>query len=215
MSQAASGVYGFYILNLNTEENYGVNEDEAFQAASLIKLPVMAAIYSEYEKGNLDLDDNAGDSEYSYRGMVEAMGKRSDNTAFNLGVELLGEDLIESYIDKLGMSNTSYEGNETTPRDIGIFFKSLWERKIVDRGSRDEILKSLTDTIYEDWIPAGIPDVRVAHKFGREVHVVNDAGIVFGEDPYVLVIMSKGVVEAEADKLIPELAGLLHRFENQ
>ncbi len=231
LTQDASGVYGLYVVNLNTNENYGVNEDEVFQAASLIKLPVMAAMYAEDEKGNIDLDDiyslrdedRVGGSgslvnqetgtEYSYRELVEFMGQQSDNTALAACVSLLGEGLVESYIKDIGMANTSFAENETTPRDVGVFFKNLWERKTVDRAVRDEVLKFLTDTIYEDWLVAGIPDVRVAHKFGREVHVVNDAGIVFADDPYVLVIMSKGIIEPEADELLPLLAAAVHRFE--
>lgn len=233
LTQDASGVYGLYVINLTTDESYGVNEDEVFQAASLIKLPVMLAMYAEHEKGNIDLDDiyalrdedRVGGSgslvgqptgtEYSYRELVEFMGKQSDNTAFTATVNLLGEDLINSYIGELGMNNTSFENNETTPRDIGLFFKNLWERKLVERASRDEILKSLTDTIYEDWLKAGISEVRVAHKFGREVHVVNDAGIVFAPSPFVLVLLSKGVVETEADELLPKLASAVYRFETQ
>ena len=233
LTRDASGVYGFYVINLNTEETYGENIDEIFQAASLIKLPIMTALYSEYEKGNIDLDDvyilkdadkvggygsivyqDAG-RQYSYRELVEHMGRESDNTAFNASVQLLGEDFVREYISQIGLEHTSYDDNETTPRDIGMFFRKLWQRKLVDRSSRDEILKYLTNTIYEDWIGKGITDVRVAHKFGREVHVVNDAGIVFGESPYVLVIMSKGVVEPEADEIIPEIASLVHRFESE
>jgi beta-lactamase class A len=231
LTQDTSGVYGLYVISLNSDERYGVNEDEPFQAASLMKLPVMAAMYSEHEKGNVGLDDiytlrnedkvggsggvfyqEAG-TKYSYRELVSAMGQQSDNTAFNIAVQLLGEEFIQEYIKEVGMGSTSYEQNQTTPRDVGTFFKSLWQMKIVERASRDEILKSLTGTIYEDHLAAGITDVRVAHKFGREVHVVNDAGIVFDENPYVLIIMSKGVVEAEADKLIPELAASVNRFE--
>jgi len=231
LTQETSGVYGLYVVSLNTDESYGINEEEVFQAASLIKLPVMAAMYAEHEKGNIDLDktyvlrseDKTGGSgslvyqengsEYSYRELVGFMGQQSDNTAFTVCTNLLGEELIDDYIIEFGMNNTSFEDNEMTPRDIGLFFKNLWERKIVDRAARDEVLKFLTDTIYESWIKAGIPDVRVAHKFGREVHVVNDAGIVFADDPYVLVIMSKGIIESEADELMPLLAAAVHRFE--
>lgn len=231
VTKQASGVYGFYVFNLNTDESYGSDMDETFQAASLIKLPLMAAMYSQHEEGNIDLDakytlrdvDKVGGSgsivyqnegtEFTYRELVFQMGQQSDNTAFRASVNLLGEEFLNSYIAEIGMDNTSFEENTTTPRDIGIFFKKLWERKLVGRSSRDEILKSLTDTIYESYIPKGIPDVRVAHKFGREVHVVNDAGIIFADNPYVLVLMSKGVLEKEADELLPQLAALVHEFE--
>lgn len=231
LTKNTSGVYGFYVINLNSDESYGVNIDERFQAASLIKLPVMAAMYKEAERENIELEDiytlrnadkvgGAGTlfyqeegSEYSYRELVSLMGQQSDNTAFRASVNLLGADLVEQYINEFGMENTSYDENETTPRDIGNFFKKLWERKFVSRASRDEILKSLTKTVYETLIPAGITDVRVAHKYGAEVHVLNDAGIVFADDPYVLVIMSKGILEQEAREVIPQLATLIHQFE--
>ncbi len=213
LTKGASGVYGLYVVDLTNDENYGIYEDELFQAASLIKLPVMSAIYFKHENGSLDLNENAGESKYTYRELVFAMGKRSDNNAYNLSLKLLGKNFMEEYIKEIGLLNTSLEENLTTPRDIGIFFRNLWQKKIVERPYRDEILKSLTDTIYEDWLAAGITDVQVAHKFGREVHVINDAGIVFADNPYVLVVMSKGIVESEANKLIPEIAALVHRFQ--
>lgn len=233
ITDEASGVYGFYVLNLNTEETYGANINETFQAASLIKLPVMAAMYSEDEEKHIDLDDiytlrdedkvggsgsiayeEAGTT-FSYRELINYMGQQSDNTAFKICVDTLGVDFLNSYIKEIGMESTSYDTNETTPYDIGIYFKKLWKGKIIQKKNRDELLKSLTNTIYEDFIPAGIPDVRVAHKFGREVHVINDAGIVFAKNPYVLIIMSKGIVESEAEVIIPDIAELVHRFESE
>jgi len=41
------------------------------------------------------------------------------------------------------------------------------------------------------------------------VHVVNDAGIVLTDNPFVVVIMSKGVVEKEADEIFPTLSKLV------
>jgi hypothetical protein len=35
---------------------------------------------------------------------------------------------------------------------------------------------------------------------------VNDAGIVYAEKPYIVVIVSKGVVAKEADSAFPELS---------
>lgn len=219
-----SGVYGLYVIDLSTGFSYGVNETETFQAASFIKLPVMAAMFMEEEVGELDLEakhilkgsDKAGGSgslyskpegyEITYRNLVRLMGKQSDNTAFNIARDLLGDEKINEVINKIGMQNTSLEENETTPVDIGVFFEGLWNNNIINEENKDELLDYLTDTAYEAWIAEGVPDVRVAHKFGRETHVVNDAGIVFSDNPFVLVIMSKGVVEREADEIFPKLA---------
>lgn len=227
-----SGIYGLYVISLSNGFFYGVNDGEVFQAASLIKLPVMAAMYKEAENGNLNLDDKytlkksdkvAGSGslygkpagyQVTYRNLVELMGKQSDNTAFNIIRKLLGDEKINDLIRSTGMVDTSLEENETTPRDIGIFFEELMKGNIVSTNTRDKILESLTDTIYEDWLAAGIPEgTRVAHKYGREIHVVNDAGIVFSDNPFVIVIMSKGVVEREADSVFPELSKLVFDME--
>jgi len=74
----------------------------------------------------------------------------------------------------------------------------------------------LTDTIYEEHLVKGIPeDIKVAHKYGREVHVVNDAGIVYVDNPYIVVIMTKGVIESEADEIFPELSKIIFDFESK
>jgi beta-lactamase class A len=242
-----SGVYGLYVIDLETGFSYGINEKEVFQAASLIKLPVIAATYIEAESGNLNLSSKytlktqdkvsgAGSLyakpvgyQVTYRKLLDLMGKESDNTAFNVSRKLLGDEKVNEVIQSIGMIDTSLSENETTPKDIGNFFKELWnaslpaiessdggQGNIVSKESADAILVSLTDTLYEDWLVAGVPDqIRVAHKFGREVHVVNDAGVVFTNNPYVVVIMSKGVIESEADEVIPQLSRLIYESESK
>lgn len=230
-TRGLSGVYGFYVYDLVSGTSYGLHQEETFQAASLIKLPVMAALYMEAEAGRISLsseysleeDDKiggAGSIQYAPAGSVYTfdqlgmhMGKESDNTAFGVVRTRIGDKKINSVIDTFGMPDTSLSDNITTPSDIGRFFKKLWEARIISRESRNKILSHLTDTWYESHLAAGIPeDVAVAHKYGREVHVVNDAGIVLSDDPFVLVIMSKGVVEREADEVFPLLSTLLYEY---
>lgn len=232
LTQNLSGVYGFYVVDLGTQESIESHSQETYTAASLMKLPVLFALYRESEKGTVNIDqkyslreaDKVGGSGsiqyknagtiYTYRELAKAMGQQSDNTAMRAVVNLLGETKVKQAIIDLGMRNTNYDDNSTTPEDIGIFFRKLWQAKMLSLASRDEILASLTKTIYEAHMAAGIPeDIRIAHKYGREIHVVNDAGIVFAKRPFVMVIMSKGVVEPEADQIFPMLAQSL--YENQ
>lgn len=184
-----SGVYALYVFNLDDSYSFGVGENEVMQAASLIKLPLM-----------LFADGKVDDAK------IEAMGKRSENTVFKELVNKFGQDNLQKYIDILGMTNTSLEKNETTPKEIGNLLANIY------RDKNEKILGFLTGTIFESWLRAGIPqEVRVAHKYGREVHIVNDAGIVFAKDPFILVIMTDGVVEKEADEVFPELTKIVYR----
>lgn len=211
-----SGIYSFLIIDLDKEISYGENDSDLMQAASLIKLPVIATVYIEAEKGELDLDSNPSGSSQTYRELVEAMGQRSDNNAQKIVVASLGKEKINQTIETLGMKDTSLEENETSPRDVGLFFEKLWKGEIVSEKHKKEILEYLTDTIYEDWIASGVPDgVRVAHKYGREVHVVNDAGIVYSKNPFVMVLMTDGVVEKEADAIIPQIAEELYNIQTR
>ncbi|MEK7168494.1 MAG: serine hydrolase [Patescibacteria group bacterium] len=190
-----SGLYAFYIYDINGDYYYGYNHQETMQAASLIKLPVM---YLAMKNG----EDKV---------LVEAMGKRSENSAFNKMVNILGKENINRAILDLGMNHTSLSENETTPEEIGIFFKKLYLNEILNNEDSKLLQNYMTDTIFENWLRAGIPsDIKVIHKYGRELHSVSDAGIVMGDKPFVLVIMTDGVIEREADELFPKLTKLLY-----
>ncbi len=182
------GTYAFEVIDLSSEFRFGVNEGNVMQAASLIKLPLML-----YSQGKVD------DSK------LEAMGKRSDNNVFMELVTKFGKKTVQDYINSLGLKNTSLEENTTTPDEIGNLFVKLYKDK------NEKILGFLTDTIFEKWIRAGIPeDIKVSHKYGRDVGVVNDAGIIYSKNPFILVIMTQGVDELEADRAVPELAKMIY-----
>lgn len=190
-----SGLYAFYIYDINGDYYYGYNHQEIMQAASLIKLPVMYLAMKNGEDKSL----------------IEAMGKRSDNSAFNKMVSNLGKENINRAIVDLGMSQTSLSDNLTTPEEVGMFFKKLYLNEILDKESSELLQTYMTNTIFENWLRAGIPtEIKVVHKYGREVHSVSDAGIIKTDRPFVMVIMTDGVIEKEADELFPKLTKLLY-----
>ncbi|QQS39166.1 serine hydrolase [Candidatus Woesebacteria bacterium] len=234
MTNDLSGVYGFYIIHTEDNYSFGVNVQEKFEPASLNKLAVILTAYSQYEKGDFDIDEDyvlkasdkiGGSGSLStmpngtvltYRELLTKMGKASDNTAFNVVRRTLGDAIIAETTRVAGMNSTSLDENATTVKDIGQFFISLYKGNLVTSTSQKAILDSLTDTTYENWITQGVPpEVRVAHKFGREVHVVNDAGIVYADKPYILVVMSKGIIESEADDFFPRFSKIVYDIENK
>lgn len=151
---------------------------------------------------------------YTYKQMAQLMGNQSDNTAFSVLRTILGDDKIQAVINDLGMEKTSLVKNETTPSDIGLFFRKLYAGGIITREHRDEILTYLTKTAFEDRIPVGVPEgIKVAHKIGNEIGVIADAGIVFAPQPFILVIKSKDVLEKEAKEVLPKIAKAVWEFE--
>ncbi|HUV72146.1 MAG TPA: serine hydrolase [Clostridia bacterium] len=228
------GKYGIYYQDLEKNDYFEINGQEEFVAASLIKLPVMLTLYREAERGRVDLDSvyqlqeedkrgGAGSLQYkpsgyeiTYRQMAQLMGKQSDNTAFHVISQLLGEEKVQTTIDGLGMKQTSFTDNTTSPKDMGIFFERLYRGRLVTEKNKEEILSYLTKTIWEERIPAGLPeDTKVAHKIGTETKVVSDAGIVFAERPFILVILSQEVNEIEAEKALPEISKMVYEMNEQ
>lgn len=221
-TKSLSGEYSFYYYNLSDNTSGGYLYDKQMQAASLIKLPVMYSFYQELEKGNVSLDekytlknsDKIGGSGslsskqagtvLTFRDLLRLMGKESDNTAFGIVRRKLGDELVQSYISEVGMQKTDLKQNTTSPKDIGIILQKIWE---MSDKEKKELLGFLTDTIYEDVIPKDLPkSVQVAHKYGKEVNVVNDAGIILDKNPYILVLMSEKITDSEAFENLPKIS---------
>ena len=228
------GKYGIYVYQLESKNQYGLYQNEKFPAASLIKLPVMLLFYQELEEGKIDpeakytlkendkvlgagiLQGKSVGTVYTYRQLVEYLGQYSDNTAFKVMRQILGDEKIQQTIDDLGMTKTSLEDFETSPADIGLFFQKLYQGKIITTENRLELLDFLTKTAYEDWLPAGMSKkIKVAHKIGRDTGTFSDAGIVFADKPYIIVVMSKKAREIEANEVLPKISSLVWDFENK
>jgi beta-lactamase class A len=196
-SKKLSGTYAFYFIRITDGYSFGLNESEKMNAASLMKLPVLLALYDASDKGEINLDeeytlsnsdkaDGSGSlrnrpagTKITYRKLAEFMGKESDNTAMKIVTAKVGEQKIVDMIRKVGMINTDYPKWETTAEDVAELYKKLYNDQLVNKKSKEEILSYLTNTIYEEMIPMNVGGLKVAHKFGRELHIIHDGGIVY------------------------------------
>lgn len=194
----------------------------------------MIALYIEKEKGLIDFSSShtLKESEkvggagvivglpegtvLSYKDLISYMAKDSDNTAFNILGNQIGWNHVDEVINKAGMLNTSFKDSLTTPYDMGLLFQKLMNGDLVSDSSKKEIFDLFTNTDNDNLIPQGVgKDIRVVHKYAAEVGVINDAGIIFTKDPYVLVIMTKGEEEAEANAVIPDLSCIVFDVLNK
>ncbi len=228
-SKKLSGTYAFSYIRLDDGFSFGLNDSVKMNAASLMKIPVLIAYFKSYEKGEVNLEEQyvlansdkqigsgslsgkpAG-TKITYKELVYLMGKESDNTAMKIVSSKIGEEKIKAVIKEAGMINTDYSEWETTASDMAELFYKLYKGDLVSQKSKDMILDSITNTIYENVIPAGIDDnIKIAHKYGRELHIIHDAGIIFGKEPYVLAVMSKSILDKEGEVFIPQIVSLIH-----
>ncbi len=118
------GHLGFYYKNLVTGAEFGVREDEAYLAASVIKLPLFLHVLKECALGTLSLDDRLtvseeakmpscgaltlfpGDVDVDIRTLCALMIALSDNTATNVLISRCTIPAVNRTFQELGLRQT-------------------------------------------------------------------------------------------------------------
>lgn len=229
-----AGTYAFVVVRLDGGISYGVNTTTSMVAASLNKLPIMVALLRGFEDGSIsattqyslsdrdkvggigDMTNSTEGTVFSYGDLLELMGKQSDNTAAAVAKKIVGEERIQSILSDCKMNETSLSEDRTTALDSANLFICLNSGKVISLSGAQRLYAALTDTDFESLIPQVIDaDIQIAHKYGREVGVLNDAGIVFAAKPFVLVFLSKSVNEDAAMGVVHSLVSNVLAVENQ
>ena len=124
LAQALPGKIGLYALYPATGEEIRFHADMPMEAASVIKLPIMAEAFRQREAGTMDFAlpvtirreeklPSCGALTYLHDGVTVQVGDLvtlmiilSDNTATNLLIDLLGQESINRTIAALGLTGT-------------------------------------------------------------------------------------------------------------
>jgi beta-lactamase class A len=153
---------------------------------------------------------HAGESQ-SYRQLCEAMITTSSNLAANILIERLGAKRIQATTDRLGASGMhvlrgvedtkAFEkglNNTTTARALLTLMEAVAKGVAGDKASNDEMIAILERQKFNDRIPAGLPPgTLVAHKTGEITKIQHDAAIVFAPNPFVLVVLVRGLSDTK------------------
>lgn len=219
--QIASGMeqgehWAVYVQDLESGAEKSSGQGK-MQAASLIKLYIMGAVYENYEK----LTTAVGKEKID--GLLDSMITVSDNEAANTLTKLLGNqeakagrEVVNAYCRNQGYGDSSMgrmlleaaaEGdNYTSVKDCGLFLERVYNKKLPHA---EEMLALLKQQERTGKIPSGVPSgIETANKTGELSNVENDVAIVFaGENPYILCVMSENLKDAaEARRVIVNLS---------
>lgn len=213
---------GIFVQDAKTGAWAGINERDGFTPASLLKLPIMIAIFKKVERGEIEFDDKItlieGDLEgksgelykkeagtkISIAELVREMIINSDNTAKNaLGRQLsLGE--IDAIFVHAGVPNPYVLDIDhvISPRNYMRFFKALYFSTFLSPELSERALDLTTDTKEESLISGGVPyEIQVAHKFGITDSILHDCGIIYHPlNPYFLCVMTENTDSDRTDE---------------
>jgi beta-lactamase class A len=227
--------YSVYVVDFDSDFAMGINETSLHTAASINKLPILAATYYLVQKGTVDLDrvitmqqddiqdygtgtmryDEPGTT-YSVKTLVNLMMQKSDNTAaYILGNHIDGMDTIQSLVTAWGMTQTDMEGNKTSNADMARLMRKIVEEKIANHALTLDMFSTMKDSDYEDRLPALLPkDVAVYHKIGTGTGAIHDVGVVIGPKTryYIGVFASDVHDEAASVKLIAQISRSVYDF---
>ncbi len=220
--------------------------EEEFPAASLVKLPLMAVAFKAVAEGKITLEDlviierkdiTGGSGiikskkiplKLTFLKLCELSITRSDNTATNKIIDILGFDFINTSFRELGLRHTSLKRkmmdfykrskgieNYTSASDIAFLLEKIYRKRIINEEASETMLCFLRKQTIADRIPKYLPkEVIVAHKTGLEKGIIHDAGIVFSpRGNYVICVLTKGMKDyGKAKKIIAEMSNLTYNL---
>lgn len=211
----------FEYVDLKTGATYGVGAGQQMVAASMIKLLVLATVLDQADQGKLSLDDTytlkskdlvGGTGSLQARGAgttvtlreaAKLMITESDNVAANIFIDKLGKKAINAEAAKLGLSGTQLNRrmmqengsqNYMTADDAAIILRRIYDGKLGNADLSSFALDALKAQTDKTGFAQGLSGATFAHKTGElsDPAVQNDAGIVLGDDPYILVAFTEG-----------------------
>ena len=224
---ADNGSWSVFVSDLINETEGSIN-DQTMQAASLIKLYIMGAIYENYDQiigqyGKDSVDSN-----------LHSMITVSDNDAANTlttylggGNSSAGMQAVNSFCQEHGYTQThmgrmllasnNQDDNYTSVNDCGHFLIEVYKEEESSYAHASDMYALLKAQTRQNKIPAMLPDgVKTANKTGELDNVENDAGIIYdAANNLVIVFMSQNLSSAgNAQNTIASLSRTIYDYYN-
>lgn len=202
--------------DLVTQRFIGVNENEYFYMASLLKVPLVIGWYklAEVEPGVLDKkivyngtpdlykEQNVPPNEklqvgrvYSIRDLISSAIIYSDNTAAQILMDNLPKNLIDRILSALSLQFKGPDGvyeNIITAKSYANVFRVLYNSSYLTREYSNEALDVLTKSTYSEGILVVSGKDKVAHKFGERTSIYPDGTEIKQLHECGLVYSNKG-----------------------
>lgn len=205
---------GLVYYDLSSDETIKINEDLEFTAASTYKVGLNLLFYYLASQGEIDLNTyisyNSSDYEegtgilytyssigsYAIQELLDLSIVYSDNIATNmLGRYLGGHAVVRQKLYDLLDIDFSAKGNYITADLEFKILKYIYKHKSDINFSH--LIDILTKTEFHDRLDKYIPQEIVAHKVGSYDSYIHDVGIILDDSPYILVIYTYDLENAE------------------
>ena len=207
----ANNEIGIVYKNFSTGYRFSEDDERYFSAASTIKVVYAMKIYDRINAGEIRKDDDikydpkyleegAGEitnqekkDSYKLDYVIQNMIQYSDNTATKMliGNTATATDVLVKYFATLGITlpPTEAEKNRITPK----MMEAVWTKLYNERDKYQDLIKYLEASSDNEWIKQGIPNKKIASKYGGIDANMHDTAIVFGNQDYMLLIYTNNL----------------------
>lgn len=152
----------------------------------------------------------------------------SDNSATNFLIDIVGQERVNEMIRDLGYTTTqlnrkmfdaekSARGiqNYITAREVGDLLERMYHGQLVSAEASADMIRVMKDQRLNSKIPFILHTLpehgAIAHKTGEDSGITHDAGIIFTEQPFILVFCGNETDVAPYERLMAEIAMELHQ----
>lgn len=226
------------VMPLDGSEGFSFNGDADFVSASMIKLLILAEYLDEVEAGALNasasytvtssdivggtgiIQNSGAGVSYTYDELARDMIMYSDNTATNILIDAMGMDAINDKASELGLSGTSLQRrmmdlgtgveNHITANEAAELLAGFANRTLASEELCETAEGYLLDQTDSAGLAQGLPaGVSFAHKTGSLDPIRHDGGIVYAENPYVIVVLAN-IGASNANSLMAQVSSAVY-----
>lgn len=201
--------------SLDNKKALGFNTEAELFCACTVKAPYTLYCCQQMDKGIGSLqtvltyekkhyESGTGDMQYSPFGtqfsLETALFKSmsiSDNVGYMMSVDYFGRDGYNEWIESIGCSSLKIKPTvwslKAKARELALSWREIYNYFESDAAHSKFLYNSCTNTA-GNYATAALEDVSVSHKQGHnrtgDWLAYSDAGIVWREEPYIIVILT-------------------------
>jgi len=228
---------GVYVVDLQTHATFGFNANVNFPTASTVKSGMALTAYKMAEAGKFSLNDiwtyyydlhycvrtgrikdSADGTKYKARDVIYEMVHESDNAAYYMTQYYVGYKNYNAVMSSIGVKNmhTHYQHwGYYTPQELALIMQESYNYR--NQSSYGAELFNLFLNAKYNFIKNGLKrrygsSIQIAHKSGFNDWAYSDVGVVFGNRPYIMAIMTKPGNLEDREEYVRSLALLLDEY---
>ncbi len=193
IAQKNASSVSVYFRDLESGSWFGVNQNQKYDPASLMKVATMIAYFKYAETDpaildkailyrNISLTGQPHDEDnlspklklgnyYTVKQLIDGMIVDSDNIAKDLLIDNIDPNYLGKIFADFGLQSPADLASgsyQISPRQYSLFFRILYNSTYLDDQYSELAMEMLSNASFKNGLVAGIPsDVIAAHKFGE------------------------------------------------